>query len=200
MNRYLKLFKKLQNSIKPVPDAHNILFSPKSSSMRLLDFSGILRNRFGIQKKYAPDLNLLSKENYLSLNEKKLILAMVQDPEANLKELANQAALSLPTVSKLKNILVNEKIVLPVNLPNFTKIGMELLCIAYGEPVQPEEQVFFEIRSTKNNVSLALYKDYTDYSRKNNVETDNHKILSLEDIPYMNLKLLPLTEELFKRG
>ena len=97
----------------------------------LRDFSGIVNSLFGLRRKELAQVYDFSSAApkgelfVLNVNERRVLHAMIKDPDMSSAEIARKVWISKPTVIKIRNKLLKEGFVYAMNVPNFRKLGLE---------------------------------------------------------------------------
>ncbi len=109
----------------------------------LRDFSEIVNSLFGLRRKEKAKVydfkNMASKGvssaqvtsvgvdkgNSLNVNERRVLHAMIRNPEMSSTEIAKKVWVSKPTVIKVRNKLLEEGFVYALVVPDFRKMGLE---------------------------------------------------------------------------
>ena len=113
---------------------------------------------------------------------RQLLFELLKDSKKTDRQLAKILGVSQATVSRMRNRLVMEGMIREFTIiPNFVKLGYELLAVSVGRfktPGTPERiergkqwnkqhsNVIFASRAQgmgKNAMTISLHKDYTDY-------------------------------------
>jgi hypothetical protein len=86
----------------------------------------------------------------LTKNEKDTLWGMVNHPTLNDRALAKKTRLKLSTVTAIRRRLREREYFWTVNIPNFSRLGFELLCVEYGSfneavPVERRIKYFNEV-------------------------------------------------------
>lgn len=111
------------------------------------------------------------------------LLELIKNSSRSDRKLAKVLGVSQATVSRMRSKLVKEGMIKEFTvIPNFTKMGFEIMAITVGKfkvPSSPEmvergkrwmnnhPNVIFASRASgmgKNAVIISLHKDYTDYN------------------------------------
>jgi len=114
---------------------------------------------------------------------KKLLSELLKNSKRSDRDLAKVLGVSQATVSRMRGRLVKEGMIKEFTIiPNFAKLGFEIMAITVGKfkvPSSPEmvergkkwmnahPNVIFASRASgmgKNAVIISLHKDYTDYN------------------------------------
>jgi len=93
-------------------------------SVELYDVSRLINSLFGLNRKEKPVVYKF--ENgvaELSVNEKRVLHAVVKNPEMSSAEIAKKIWTSKPTVIKVKKKLLDEGYIYPCVVPDFRKMG-----------------------------------------------------------------------------
>ena len=186
----------------------------KSNFYDYFNFATIIKNKFELDIKDTKKIEPGYMKYNLSMNEKKLIYALIKYPELTVAKLSKKARLSVPTVCKLRKNLLRYGIIKVVNFPDFVKIGMELIVLnhyrdhQYLEDNKNKEDSnysFFSIGNKKDIISIELYKDYVEsrekiesYSPNKDMKLSENPakiIIPLESIKFSKMDFLPLIKK-----
>jgi len=110
-------------------DIRNLSFFFELNIVRPLDFSSLLSHLFEFKQKNRPAITKFSNSNTiadLNHNKKRVLLALIQYPEFSIAELSKKIWLSKPTVSKIKQELIRNDLVMPLVIPNLKKLSLNL--------------------------------------------------------------------------
>ena len=174
----------------------NIIFPINNSAIQnFFDYSGILKESFSIKNSGLTDQNqeiILQKApktndfssifgNHelanLSQKEKAVFIALIDNPNKSIKEIAELTDISLNrnTVSKMRQKFLNDGLMRKIIIPNLDLIGFELL-VYYHFRFRPDKPATKEIIQTLNSsatilffynkfeaVILCAFKNYSDY-------------------------------------
>jgi DNA-binding MarR family transcriptional regulator len=114
----------------------------------------------------------------LTKKEKDTLWALVNHPTLNDRALARKTRLKLSTVTAIRRRLRERDYFWTVNIPNFSKLGLELLCAEYGyfneavplerrqkyftEFVSKEPSAIFAVMSRSSGVVFCIAKNYSE--------------------------------------
>jgi DNA-binding MarR family transcriptional regulator len=113
----------------------------------------------------------------LTKNEKDTLWGLVNHPTLNDRALAKKTRLKLSTVTAIRRRLREKDYFWTVNIPNFSRLGLELLCVEYGvfneavplerrkkyftEFVSEEPSAVFAVMSRSNGVVFCIAHNYS---------------------------------------
>ncbi len=117
----------------------------------------------------------------LTKKEQLTLWGLINYPNFNDKELAKKTRLKLSTITAIRRRLREKNYFWTVNIPNFYRLGYELLCIEYGKfneavPVENRTEYFknfvndeqdniFSVMSRGYGVVFRVAKNYADANR-----------------------------------
>ncbi len=91
----------------------------------LMDFSEVINSLFGLGKREKAVVHNFEGGGFeLNANERRVLHAMIQDPNMSSSEIAKKIWISKPTVIKIRNKLIDEGFVYAMVVPNFRKLGL----------------------------------------------------------------------------
>ncbi len=118
----------------------------------------------------------------LTKKEKDTLWALVNFPTLNDKDLAKKTRLKLSTVTAIRRRLRQRGYFRTVNIPNFYRIGFELLSVEYGtfneavpiekrigyfkDFVEPEPNAVFSIMSRSNGIVFIVARNYAEANKQ----------------------------------
>jgi PAS domain S-box-containing protein len=223
ISRNLSAYQDIQDSIESenqkkgiILDSYKTINFPLDKSVfnDYFNFATILKNRFELDVEDSGEPEPKYKKHELSLSEKKLIYALMEHPDYTVAQLSKKVGISVPTLCKLRRKLLQNGLIKVVNLPDFKKIGMELIVLSHHKfmPTKiPGEQFktnnFLSVITKSECVGVALYKNYTEarnYMKecpilRNTKPTEKpmHVIIPLESVKFSKLEFKPLVKKLF---
>lgn len=150
-----------------------------SNIQRFFDFSRLLQHLLLLEefKEDVIDEQWFTKNQQYDLNEKekKVLIALVKNPEATTQKIGDLVGCSRHTVARIKNHLFEEKILRKIILPNLEKLGFEILAfyhLNFNPHRHPDENdkkhldtpstIFFAHRKFEA-VLISVYKTYQEY-------------------------------------
>ncbi len=150
-----------------------------SNIQRFFDFSSLLKDTLGLDEleEYMRNEQWFTKNQQYALNEKekKVLIAIVENPEATTQKIGNIVGCSRHTVARIKNRLFEEKLLRKIILPNIEKLGFEILTfhhLNFNPHRHPNEKdkehldtpstIFFAHRKFEA-VLISAYKTYQEY-------------------------------------
>ena len=170
-----------------------ITFSFRHSNI-FLDYAPMIKKIFNLDieddicyvkpiEDYAvKDRKILKQE--LSKNEAKVIDMLLKYPEKKDISLAGETGLNIQTFRKIKTSLLNQKILIPLVLPNLDKLNKEILVFKkykFDHLVPISEWLkllrfvdlnyscnVFRVYDENDCISLSVYDNYTSYQKKMN--------------------------------
>ena len=195
---------------------------------KFLDYSDLLKSLFKIDIKdgnreyHFPVIN-----NYkFSKNAKKILLSLINNPEATETELSQITGLSRPTVSNLKKRLLKDKVVKKINIPNYAKLAQEIIVFynlrfnnnlsvkeleKYSKIIQDDFYPFISMNQNSSEVGLGLSHDYPEYTSKckkiihplisKKIIDPSSKVIPLltKEIKSFSIDFYPLVKFIFKQ-
>ncbi|MBS3087388.1 PAS domain-containing protein [Candidatus Pacearchaeota archaeon] len=91
----------------------------------LRDFSEIVNSLFELgRKEKAVVYDFKGRPEELNVNEKRVLHAMIRDPDMSSADIAKKVWVSKPTVIKIRNKLIDEGFVYAMVIPDFKKLGL----------------------------------------------------------------------------
>lgn len=189
----------------------------KLSFGKFFCFDSILKNQFKLN---IRDSERKEPEYFRfkpSLAEKKIIYGLIKYPEYTVAQLAKTIGISVPTICKVRKKLLEKGILKLVNMPVFSKIGMELVVLTFNKHIisykSPQKHytdpfVFFSVSTKTENVTLSAYKNYTQaqlsiqmsdhFYKRRSSGNPSRIIIPLDSIIFRKLEFLPLIKKLFQ--
>ena len=150
-----------------------------SRIQRFFDFSRLLKHTFSLNdiERNETEKQWFTEKRHYELNEreKKVLIALVENPDATTQKIGNLIGCSRHTVARIKNRLFEEKLLKKVTIPNIEKLGFEILAFyhlnfnPHGHPDEIQKKhldtpstIFFAHRRFEA-VLISVYKTYQDY-------------------------------------
>jgi DNA-binding MarR family transcriptional regulator len=149
----------------------------------IFEFAPMLRQSLGIEGFEQDDTPKKLAEIppvKLTRTERQVLLGLVRDPDVTDKTLSEKTGISRYTIAKAKEKFESSGILRTVRIPNFTKLGFEMLVYAHGRfNLQAEEKdrlahlgeveevkaPFLFVYGATEAVSLDLYHDFEEYRK-----------------------------------
>jgi DNA-binding MarR family transcriptional regulator len=134
----------------------------------------------------------------LKEGEKKVLLSLIENPNATMSEIGNHVELSRHTVSRMKKKFFDNNLIKEVVIPDLQKIGFNVLVLYFFNlsPKQAFKEELLEIMNVKSTIFfsarkfsmlvISAYKDYAEYK-----EDKLKKFGFLEEKNYVNLSPSP---------
>ncbi len=157
-----------------------------STMDRMLDCSAYLKSLFELDlKEERPEKTDLPAHAKIKLteNEKTILYALVKFPSHNDSEISKMTKLPRPSISQARKRLLEDGLFSVANIPNFLKIGLELLVLEHTrlEPdalqetsnnisrhLKESKHCYCSLRGDSEMCTLNLYGDYTEYEKARN--------------------------------
>ncbi|MCD6468043.1 MAG: hypothetical protein J7L32_01850 [Thermoplasmata archaeon] len=150
-----------------------------SNIQRFFDYSRILKHTLSpdnTEEKETKEQWFTNNQGYeLNEKEKKVLIALVENPEATTQQIGNLVGCSRHTAARIKNRLFEEKILKKIIIPNIEKLGFEILTFhhlnfnPYRPPNEAEKKhldtpstIFFAHRRFEA-VLISAYRTYQEY-------------------------------------
>lgn len=219
------------SEFRPLPMT-NVLFPLRSTlSLALFDFAGVVNRVYelGFSDPY-PEIKLPGETASLPTleSQRKLMVAMVNQPQASEREYGKVTGLSLPTVAKARKEILKQGLLRPRWLPSTLKtFGTEMLAMVHAK-LDPTVDViqriqtlkrllstmapFFFVAKASDLIILAPFRSFSQYQDCQSLLLDNlwsQKLLLepprtvLVEIakvePIKHFAFMPLIERLFAR-
>ncbi len=187
--KQIKPFRKIINSktvFKKIDFIH--LFSKINKIYRVADFSDLLGDLFNIGKRIKENKEIKDPDRELSKNEKKVLITMVEYPGLSSYDMSFKINLTRTTISKIKKRLIKGGFIDTKVIPNFKKLGLNLLTLVHTKHSASFEEnknksllkknphAIFYIGGTKEAVSLSVFKDYNKYKMLDKKINSDNKI------------------------
>ena len=118
----------------------------------------------------------------LTEKEKLVFYGLVRWPDLNDSEISEKIDVKRPTIASIRKRFEREQLYEVVNIPNFEKLGCELLTVRYAEynPLTPYEvrkpyaekihrlrpDIFFDISTDTQNIWMSSTKDFTTIKKR----------------------------------
>ena len=143
----------------------------------LYDVSGLVNSLFSLNKKEKPAVYKFKNEaTELSINEKRVLHAMVKDPEMSSSEIAKKIWTSKPTVIKVKKKLLDKGYVYPyivldlrkMGFPYIARLSFEFdsdLSMAIGKESH-DDRVILQISGKKKITKIMLFANEEEYEEE----------------------------------
>ncbi|MFH1721220.1 MAG: winged helix-turn-helix transcriptional regulator [Candidatus Altiarchaeota archaeon] len=161
---------------------HNyVLFPLKLSKIhRFFDYAPLLAEHFGLQGQTNGDESEVSTGGLveLSIREKQVLAAMLEEPGASDGELALATNLSRQTINAMKKRFDEQGLLKTVRIPNVAKLGYELTVFTHMhinphaplkkrskgiEYLMEDASHVLKVSGNLESVLLSVYKNYSDY-------------------------------------
>ncbi|MCD4740754.1 PAS domain S-box protein [archaeon] len=176
---------------------HVAYYPLETSSIPILDFSQVLAKKFELPygKEQPKSIKPIAK---LKENEKKVLHAILKNPETTDTNLSSKLKMSRSTISQIKKRLIKNKTINIVNIPNMKKLHYELIAYIYSRKDMSKiikdvpSSCVFTISGEKETSCFFVFENYAQYS------SEYKKIL--EETQLANQKgehdsiLFPMTE------
>ncbi|HEC81091.1 MAG TPA: hypothetical protein ENI42_01515 [Thermoplasmatales archaeon] len=150
-----------------------------SRIQRFFDYSRLLKHTFSlneIEEKSTERKWFTTGEQYeLNDKEKKILIALVENPEATTQHIGNLVGCSRHTVARTKNRFFEEKLLKKITIPDIEKLGFDILAFYHlsFNPYKPPNNtqrnhldtfptIFFAHRRFEA-VLISVYKTYQEY-------------------------------------
>jgi CRP-like cAMP-binding protein len=149
-----------------------------SNIPRFFDFAPVLARALGIERE-NPVSGFTSEMSNLELSnvEKKVLLALVEKPDMNEKDLAAEMGLSRYTFSRARKQLDSKGLIIKKRIPNLQKLGFKVLAISHimFNLKKPFDSKLLSMGVLQNPgtimlaarkfecISLSVYMEYEDY-------------------------------------
>ncbi len=168
--------------------------------VELYDFSGLINFLFNLKRKEGKSMHKFeSIPGELNINEKRVLHAMIKNPEMSSSEIAKKIWISKPTVIKLRKKLLEEEYVYPYIIPNFKKMGFPYIArmsfkFDLGLPKDlckefDSHRIFMRILGKKRITDIVLFENEDQYEygidlikkyyRKNGIDFDSNSDIFL---------------------
>ncbi|MBI5001295.1 MAG: hypothetical protein HZB92_07215 [Euryarchaeota archaeon] len=131
----------------------------------------------------------------LSANEKKVLYAIVKDPDLNNRQLALKIRMKPSTLASIRQRLFTEGYYKTVRVPFLQNLGCEMLVVVYTsfnpavhleervkitkEMIDAFSEIFYSLGETHKGFSLSFAGDYTTASMINDIRTETFAKLRL---------------------
>ncbi|MGM5481478.1 MAG: MarR family transcriptional regulator [Nanobdellota archaeon] len=178
--------------------------------IKVFNPSRMLEDHLG--KKYTTENQSIVFNNAikkkLTSNEKRIVIELIRHPRSSIKEIAKRTWKTPPTVSKVKQKLIEKQLLLPVYIPNFRKLSYNLVVLSTInmnqedrakvneiEAEMEDKHTFMKIISEHTVIKAQIFRSYDEYERNihelesmyvnNDIKARfNHKEFSLEKKSY----------------
>ncbi|RLF39879.1 MAG: hypothetical protein DRN12_06360, partial [Thermoplasmata archaeon] len=150
-----------------------------SRIQRFFDFSRLLKHIFSlddIEEDNGGERWFRGAQQYdLNEKEKKVLIALVENPDATTQTIGDLVGFSRHTVARIKNHLFEEKLFRRIVIPNIEKLGFEILAFHHlnfnphrcpndieKNRLDTPSTIFFAYRKFEA-VLISAYKTYQEY-------------------------------------
>ena len=131
--KFISIKKYLDNSLMTRQNVLNkemeiLSFFSELSIVKKPDFSGILNKLFDLNFPKIKKEIIETQDNFESLNknERRALCAFVEFPEYSIDRISQKLWLSKPTVSTIKKKLIAENFLMPLIIPNLSRLPIDL--------------------------------------------------------------------------
>lgn len=140
----------------------------RSRLVNYFNYAGVIQNFFGTSQPVNSGIEKRIARRKLRINEKKVLIGLVQYPDYTLNKLSTRLELSKPTISKIRESLTHNGYVKPVFKPNLGKIGGQLLLLSHYSfntnnsldiNFKPSNE-FLSVLTTTDYFSLSAFSGY----------------------------------------
>lgn len=199
-----------------------ILFTQELDTVKLFNCAALLDKRFKLDIPKTNKEFIIKKTNFKpKLIAQRILHALIKYPEYSIAELAKKIWISKPTISKIKQKLIENNLIIPLIIPNFRKLEFELFVIVYfkfkeiktvkeekNENQKTEPQTVFKIEGRDKVIRGMFFKNNLEYEKeietlkefytqfKNEFELKIIKFPIQEKILSLKINLHSLTEKL----
>lgn len=127
-----------------------VYFPYKQASIhRFFNYAPLLADYAGMRHETQPEPQYFSGSEPVDLSdsEKKVLLAVLKEPQASTKDIGKKVSLSQEHVIRIRNSLLDANIIAPLVIPDPAKLGLDILAFAYSR---------FNIQNKKHHNPKAL--------------------------------------------
>ena len=160
-------FYKQNNFLEDVTHVH---FPLEISRYRFFGFSELIKDIFGLDIECENKNENPAERIRLTKNEKKVLCALVEMPDAKNDEITVRTKVSTHVVSRIKKKLFENGIIKLRNIPDLKLLGFELIAFMHikykidkGNEHEHQPAEIFGINSDAESATFCLFKNYTDY-------------------------------------
>ncbi|MCK4650159.1 PAS domain-containing protein [Candidatus Pacearchaeota archaeon] len=164
-------------------------------NFELRDASGLINFIFGLGRKGRGIVCDFSNDGVeLNGNEKRVLHAMVQNPELSSSEIAKKIWISKPTVIKIKKKILEEEFIYSYIVPDFRKLGFNFMAkfsYEFDSEIPKEvkksgvdSMILFKVMGKKRIVKFVLFESEEEYLEEVDLIRDTYRKIGF----YFNFK------------
>lgn len=173
-----------ENSKMLKKDIKNLTFFQELDNIKIFNLSNIIDNKFKLKiSKQTESIfpRQIIKPKKLNNNEKRVLHSLIQSPEDTIAETSKKTWISKPTISKIKNNLIKNQIVIPYVFPNLNKLNFKIITIVNQKDKKInnpfiDSRMIAEIKNEKKIIKFLILKNQEEYEEviqlDNNYETE----------------------------
>lgn len=143
-------------------------------SVELFDVSGLVNSSFGLKRREKAVVYKFENDGGdLNTNEKRVLDAMIKNPEMSSSDVAKKIWTSKPTVIKVKKKLLDEGFVYPYVVPDFRKMGFSYIARlsftfdsdSFDDDVKgfSEAGVLLKVKGKRKMMKIILFASEDEY-------------------------------------
>jgi DNA-binding MarR family transcriptional regulator len=151
-------------------DIKNLTFFQELDKIKIFNLANLIDNKFELEKSNLAENIFPEKNNLKKLNnnEKRIIHSLIQFPEDTIAKISKKIWISKPTISKIKNRLIEEKVIIPFIFPNLNKLNFKIIAIVNQKDKKIknhflEPRTIAKIENDKKLIKVLLFKDQEEY-------------------------------------
>lgn len=204
LEKYLEKLK-TQNHLKK--ETKELTFTRENDEIELFNFSKLIEKTFGLKETENESFQISkNSKQKLNINDKKVLLTLLEEPDLSMAGIAKKILLSKPTVSKIKKKLLDNNLIYTLVVPNLIKLDYELAAVIAYEFKKNKKEIenFFKDQnqllkiSGNNKVTRIIFfkniKEYEEelrkfqrFAKKENISAEiETSTFQIDEEPFVN--------------
>jgi len=167
-----------------------IKYDDKGKPIMMIGISLDITDRKKLEKEkkiLTEKVAKLTKEIPLTNYEKKVFHGIVKYPQLNDRQLAEELNLKRSTVTSIKNKLLKQKFYSTQIIPNFAKLGCELMCILQTQAsdyLLDIPETVYTLKTKKQSISILVGERFA------NIKNLADKIIDLSEVSQLTSPII----------